>query len=285
MKTILLPTDFSENAWNAIKYALKFFEDSTCTFYLLHVNTLNYTMAEDSLNEDLLYIDTEDLIEKTYIKPSKLQLRKILKRISQEFPVNKNHHFFILTDYNFFIDSIRKHVDEKNIDMIIMGTKGATGLKKLIIGSNAADVIKKVKCTTLIVPENATFTNLNEIAFPTDYFLTYGVNILKPIYEIIETHHSSLRVLHVTHKPEKLSLSQQDNKDLIQDYFSNFEMRFYNLTNKNVEDAIECFVQSRDVNMIAMVAKNLNYFQQILFHSKVEEISYHTNIPFLVIHG
>jgi nucleotide-binding universal stress UspA family protein len=279
MKTILLPTDFSENSWNAIKYALKFFENSTCTFYLLHVNTLNYAVAEGSL-----YMDTDDLIEKTFIKPSKLQLRKTLKRISQEFPVNKNHHFFVLTDYNFFIDSVRKYVDEMKIDMIIMGTKGATGLKKIIIGSNAADVIKKVKCTTLIVPENATFTNLNEIAFPTDYFLTYGVNLLKPIYEIIEMYHPSLRVVHISHDLEKLNLSQQDNKDLLQDYFSNFDVRFYNLTNKNVEDAIECFIQSRDIDMIAMVAKNLNFFQQILFHSKVEEISYHTNVPFLVIH-
>jgi nucleotide-binding universal stress UspA family protein len=279
MKTILLPTDFSENSWNAIKYALNFFENSICTFYLLHVNTLNYAMAEGSL-----YMDTDDLVEKTFIKPSKLQLRKTLKRISQEFPVNKNHHFFVLTDYNFFIDSVRKYVDEMKIDMIIMGTKGATGLKKIIIGSNAADVIKKVKCTTLIVPENATFTNLNEIAFPTDYFLTYGVNLLKPIYEIIEMYHPSLRVVHISHDLEKLNLSQQDNKDLLQDYFSNFDVRFYNLTNKNVEDAIECFIQSRDIDMIAMVAKNLNFFQQILFHSKVEEISYHTNVPFLVIH-
>lgn len=280
MKTILLPTDFSKNSWNAIKYALKFYENSTCTFYLLHVNTLSYAMTQDPL-----YVDTEDFIENTYTIPSKLQLRKLLKRISQEFPDNKNHHFFTLTDYNFFIDSIRNYVDEKKIDMIIMGTKGATGLKKLIIGSNAADVIKKVKCTILIVPENATFTNLKEIAFPTDYFLTYGVNLLKPLYEIMETQHSSLRVLHITNQPEKLGLSQQDNKDSLNDYFNNFEVRFYNLTNKDVEDAIECFVQSRDINMIAMVAKNLNYFQQILFHSKIENISYHTNIPFLVMHG
>src|SRR5690606_14045158 len=154
MKTILLPTDFSKNSWNAIKYALKFYEKSTCTFYLLHVNTLSYAMTKDTL-----YVDTEDFIENTYTKPSKQQLRKLLKRISKEIPDNKNHHFFTLTDYNFFIDSIRKYVDEKKIDMIIMGTKGATGLKKLIIGSNAADVIKKVKCTILIVPENATFTN------------------------------------------------------------------------------------------------------------------------------
>jgi len=279
MKTILLPTDFSENAWNAIKYAVKFYEDTPCTFYLLHVSTLSYAMTKDTL-----YVDTTDFIENTYTKPSKQQLRKTLKRILKEFPINKNHHFFTLTDYNFFIDSIRKYVDDKKIDIIVMGTKGASGLKKSIIGSNAADVIKKVKCTTLVVPENATFTGLEEIAFPTDYLLTYGVNLLKPIYEVLEMHRSSLRVLHITHKSEKLSLDQQENKDLLQDFFGNFEIGFHNITNKDVEKAIECFVQSRDIKMIAMVAKSLNFFQQILFHSKVEHISYHTNIPFLVIH-
>lgn len=279
MKTILLPTDFSENSWNAIKYALEFFEKSTCTFYLLHVNTLSYITANDPP-----YIHSSDFVETAFTKPSKRQLRKILKRITEQFPQNKNHHFFTLTDYNFFIDSVRKQVDEKNIDIIVMGTKGATGLKKFIIGSNAADVIKKVKCTTLVIPENAVFETLDEIVFPTDYYLTYGVELLKPLFEIIEANQSGLRVLHVTHNPEQLNLSQQDNKDVLRDYFNNFKVSFHNLTNNNVEDAIECFVQSRDIKLIAMVAKNLNYFQQILFHSKVTEISYHTDIPFLVLH-
>ena len=279
MKNILLPTDFSENSWNAIKYALNLFKDSKCSFYLLHVNTLSYITANDTP-----YIHTRDFVENTFTIPSNLQLRKFLKRIAKQLTDNKNHHFFTITDYNFFVESVRKQVDEKNIDMIVMGTKGATGLKKLIIGSNAADVIKKVKCTTLIVPENATYNTLKEIAFPTDYYLTYGVDLLNPLFEIIQTHQSSLRVLHITNKLEMLNLSQQNNKDNLYDYFNNFEVSFHNLTNKKVEDAIECFVQSRDIQMIVMVAKNLNYFQQILFHSKVEEISYHTDIPFMVIH-
>jgi hypothetical protein len=55
------------------------------------------------------------------------------------------------------------------------------------------------------------------------------------------------------------------------------------IPNSKAEDAVQCFVESRDIDMIVMVAKNLNYFQQILFHSKVEKISYHTNVPFLVL--
>lgn len=279
MKNILMPTDFSDNSWNAIAYALKFFENINCTFYLLHINILTYAMAHDS---------SYDLIQEyggnTLVEPAKKELRDILQRISREFPDNENHHFFTLTDNNFFIESIRNHVLEQQIDIIVMGTKGASGLKKVITGSNTADVIKQVKCTTLVVPEEAVFQNLNEIAFPTNYYLTYGVDLLKPIHDIVSMYNSSLQVLHITNKPEMLDMNQQDNKDLLYDYFNDFNVNFQNLISKKVEEAIDCYVQSRDIKLVIMVAKNLNYFQQILFHSKIEEITYHTKIPFLVIH-
>ena len=279
MKNILLPTDFSENSWNAIVYALKFFEHTSCTFYLLHVNALSYLAVNDSP-----YISNKDLVENTFTKPAKKQLRALLKRISTEFPESHKHHFFTLTDYNFFVESVRHHVQKKKIDMIVIGTKGASGFKKVMVGSNAADVIKKVKCATLVVPENANFVDLDEIAFPTDYLLTYGVDLLKPLYNILKVHDSSLQVVHITTKSESLTIEQQNNKDVLSEYFSKFRTQFHDLSNKNVESAIESFVKSRDVKMMAMVAKNLNYFQRILFHNKIEEITYHTHIPFLVMH-
>lgn len=279
MKNILLPTDFSENSWNAISYALNLFQKTPCSFYLLHVNALSYVTVNESP-----YDQNKSFVEKTFTKPAKKQLRTLLKRIKNEFPEHKNHHFFTLTDYNFFVESVREHVAEKKIDMIVMGTKGASGLKTVIVGSNAADVIKKVKCPTLVVPEEASFVNLEEIAFPTDYYLTYGVALLKPLYDILEMHDSNLQVVHITNKFEELDIDQQDNKDLLNDFFNKFQTKFYNLVNRDVEEAIECFAQSRDIKMVAMVAKNLNYFQRILFHSKVEEITYHTRLPFLVMH-
>jgi len=279
MKNILLPTDFSENSWNAIKYAIQFFKSSSCNFYLLHVNKLSALVDNDSY-----YLPTTDVIEDTFIKPAKVQLRKVLKRILREFPEAHFHHFYTLTDYDFFIDSIRKHIVENKIDAIVMGTKGATGLEKLIIGTNTGDVITKVKCTTIIVPENAQFKELKEIAFPTDFSLRYDIETLDPLFELVETYSSSLRILHIGKRHEALNDNQKKNKELLEDYFGRQKPSFYFLTNKNIAESIQCFVESRDINMIVMVAKNLNYFQKILFHSRVEEISYHTDIPFLVLH-
>lgn len=279
MKNILLPTDFSENSWNAITYAIRFFENQDCNFYLLHIKTINtmeYSDAPLVLNQDDIDI--------LYAKPIKQKLRRLMKRILKLYPNRQGHHFYTVIENNFFIDGIRKTIDEKQIDCIVMGTKGATGLEKIILGSNTADVVTKVKCNTLVIPENAKFVTPKEIAYPTDFSLSHNLHVLQPIAEIIERFKASLCILHITKKKLNLNNEQEQNKELLEEYFSYHPYNFYYLTNKKVEDAIECFVESRAIDLVCMVAKNLNYFQQILFHSKVENITYHTDIPFLVLH-
>ena len=278
MKNILIPTDFSENSWNAIEYALHFFDKSSCNFYLLHVNTIDVLVGAETS-----YISTQEVIEEAFTQPSKRQLRQILKRINS-LSLKVKHRFFTLTDYNFLIDSIRKHVEEKNIDFIVMGTKGASGLKKLVIGSNTGNVITKVKCTTMVVPENAKYVIPKEIAFPTDFALFYPVETLQPISDVLETHNAAISILHINKRSVDLNTDQQKNKEYLEDYFSNNEYSFHFLTNNHIEDAVQSFVESRDIDLITMVAKNLNYFQKILFHPTVENISYFTDVPFLVLH-
>lgn len=278
MKNILLPTDFSDNSWNAIEYALNFYKDSMCNFYLLHINRLSNVATEG-----YYYGQTQELLVDVNIENAKKELKILQQKIAQNFN-NTKHKIYTLTDTNFFIESIRQHIEEKKIDVIVMGTKGASGFAGFITGSNTGDVIKKVKCTTLVVPENAKFGKIEEIAFPTDFSLSTDLQLLQPIIEILDEKEGSLRVLNISKKVTALNENQQKSKELLEDYFYNYKHSFHFLTNKKVEDAVQCFVNSRNIDMIVMVAKNLNYFQQILFHTKVAEISYHTDVPFLVLH-
>lgn len=279
MKNVLIPTDFSKGSWNAINYALRFFENTSCNFYFLHV------VRQVSLNGgETVVIPTTDVIDKVYLKPPIKKLQNIITKIKAT-SYNQKHRLFALTDYDYFVDSIRKHVKEKKIDFIVMGTKGAAGIKKLLIGSNTADIITKVKCATLVIPEKAKFKVPDEIAFPTDFSMFYPIDSLHPLLEILGRYNSAIRVLHVKNKKtEQLSFEQIANREFLKDYFISNSLSFHYLTNRHLDDAIECFVNSRDIQMIVMVAKNLNYFQQILFKPAVEEVTYHTEIPFLVLH-
>jgi hypothetical protein len=175
-------------------------------------------------------------------------------------------------------------VDEKEIDCIVMGTKGASGLSQYLIGTNTNDVIKKIKCTLLAVPENADFKKINEIALPTDFLSGCDPEILEFIAKILKQYKASLRIVHVNKKKAELNKEQQINKNILEAYFAKYEHSFHFLTNNKIEEGIQCFIDSRDINMLFMVSKNLNYFQQILFHSNVEDLSYHLDIPFFVLH-
>ena len=279
MKNILLLTDFSDNSCNAIEYALSFYQKTVCNFHILHVSKINHFNTHENR-----HITGKEEIDEVFIKPVKEQLERLKKRIINHPTNNKNHKFYTLADYSLFIDSVRKHVKEKEIDMIVMGTKGASKLQQFILGSNAGNVITKVHCTTLVIPESVKYSTLKEIAFPTDFVLPYTPQVLQPIFEILEKENPSLRIVHINKEKSLLNIDQQNNKNLLEDLLENYNYSFHSLTSKKTEHAVQLFVESRDVNMIVMIAKNLNYFQQILFHSKVEKISYHTSIPFLVLH-
>ncbi|WP_369886602.1 universal stress protein [Aquimarina sp. AD10] len=277
MKNILIPTDFSDNSWNAIVYALSFFRKVKCNFFLLHVSPY-----EEMMGGTTFYDTTNSVVENT-THSHKEQMRLLQKKI-EKLPLNTKHQFFTINEHIFFIDAIRKQIAHKHIDFIVMGTKGASGLKEKTIGSNTGDVITKVKCPVLVVPEKATYTRPREIAFPTDYNISYKNRVLHTIAEILDVHNTCLRILHVTKKNQKLSGLQEKNKDFLDDALEDIEHSFHFLSNPNIEEAVQCFVESRDITMITMIAKNLNFFQRILFHPTVEKISYHTTIPFLVLH-
>ena len=278
MKNILVPTDFSNNSLNAIAYAQEYFKNIPCNFYIMHVTKIfNYAGGETPI------ITTTETIERTLLKDAKIKLQNLIKKIKSQYS-NSKHSFISISSYDYFVDAIRNEIIEKKIDLIVMGTKGASGLKEVIVGSNTGDVITRVKTPVLAVPENAKFTSPKEIAFPTDYNIFYQSKILNDIFEIMQMHNSTIRILHVARKDEELSKFQKENKEYLDDFFQELDHGFYKVTNKKVEAGVQCFVEGRNIDMIVMIAKNLNLFQQIMFKPTVEAISYHTHVPFLVLH-
>ena len=279
MKNILIPTDFSDNSWNAIKYALKLYKKTRCSFHLLHVS--NVTAFADG---DLSSVAASAMIIENGIKTdTKKKLQTLIKKIDS-ISLNIKHSFITHVEYGFLIDAIKDKVVENKIDLIIMGTKGASGIKEAIIGSNTGDVITRVKCPVLVVPEQAVYIQPREIAFPTDYNMSYSSKILDTLLNVARIQKSSIRIVHIRKREEALTEEQETNKGILHDYFKDHDHSFHTITCNRLENALQDFTESRNIDMISMVAKNLNFFQQLLFKPTVEDISYHIKLPFLVLH-
>lgn len=279
MKNILIPTDFSDNSWNAIEYALKLYKKTRCSFHLLHVSNIN-----TFIGGEIPTIPTSSVILEKDIKVDvKESLQTLVKKIDS-ISINIKHSFITHAEYGFLIDAIKDKVAKNKIDLIIMGTKGASGIKEVIIGSNTGDVITRVKCPVLVVPEKAVYIKPREIAFPTDYNMFYSSKILDTLLNVARIHESSIRIVHIKKREEKLTEEQETNKGILHDYFKDHDHSFHSITCNRLESALQDFTESRNIDMISMVAKNLNFFQQLLFKPTVEDISYHIKLPFLVLH-
>jgi nucleotide-binding universal stress UspA family protein len=278
MKNILIPTDFSENSWNAIAYGLSLFKKTKCTFHLTHVSPVLAASAGE-----MAMVLPPEIMEENLLKESLEKLDALLERI-EKLPFNTKHEFHTSANYGFFIDHIKNDVATKKIDLIIMGTKGASGIKKVALGSNTGHVITKVKCAVLAVPEETSYHKPQRIGFPTDYIIDYDLNILALLKDVTLMTNAQLNFLHIESKHDTMSALQLKNKEFLAHYFKEITHNFSNLESHNLDTAIDRFIRTEKVDMLVMVAKNLNFLERILFRPTVEEISYHISIPFLVLH-
>ena len=121
MKTILLPTDFSPNSINAIHYAIDLFEDCVCEFHILNVQK-----ASDFISDDFRTMSPSTTIYQTLIVSAKEALKELITKLKAK--QNKKHSFEMMVDYDNFIDAINQACALKKIELIVMGTKGATGV-------------------------------------------------------------------------------------------------------------------------------------------------------------
>ena len=151
MKNILLPTDFSENSWNAIAYALQLFKNDTCMFHLL--NTYTPTIFQyDYTNTGTAQHELADVMREN----SEEKLEALVNKIKQAYN-NPKHSFATMSAFNTLISELAELHEGHVMDMIIMGTQGASGLKEILFGSNTIHVIKNSKCPVIAVPSNFSF--------------------------------------------------------------------------------------------------------------------------------
>lgn len=278
MMNILIPTDFSENEQNAIAYALAYFSDVAVNFYILHVSHTHTSTKEE---EQELFSDFDT--EMQTVQSTSATLREEIRKY-QIRSQNPAHSFFPLHENLNLVEAIRKNVIEKEIDYILMGTKGTTKINGAEMGSNTCDVITKVKCPILVIPENAKFNGIKNIAFLTDYNCIYRNKIITRLSETLDLHRSPLRVLHIKAQNTGLTAAQTDNKGFLHYFFKDKKHSFHFVENKDLEIGIQDFVETWDISLVSIVAKNLNLIQRLLLRPAVKSMNYSVNVPFLVLH-
>ncbi len=277
-KKILLPTDFSKNSWDTIIYASELYKNEKCNFYLL--NAFTYEIINLGVNTPE---NAEERIYRVDKSKSEAKLDKLTKMIALRNS-DYDHTYTTHAVNNNPVDAIKEFVEAKDIELIIIGNKGETNALDIIYGSNAINIMEKIRnCPVLVIPTDFHYKDPKEIVFPTSYKTHYKSRELKYLFEISKLTNSPVRVLHVS-KEKALDQKQLENKALLEECLDGLVYTFHWLEHENVQTGLNLFVQSRGSEMIVFINKKHAFFDTLFSKPMVKDLGQHAKVPVLVLH-
>ncbi len=276
MKNVLLPTDFSKNSYHAMDYAMKYFKGTEVNFVVLNIQK-----SSEYIMDDLMTASPGTSIHEAISGDNKEKLNNLVSQYRETY-ADEAFNFEVIFDFDVFIDAIAQTVLAKEIDLIIMGTNGASGAKEAIFGSNTLQVIRNIKCPVLAIPEGYHFKSLKKVMLTVIAEQYPSIDALEPLFETLSLYDLSLHVLHITNT----AITDIDKTEAeVLKRFPNTAIRHHYLEDIPVPMAISSFTQLIKVDMHCILVEQKSFLDRFIHGSDTSRISYSTEVPLLVIHN
>lgn len=271
INTVIIPTDFSDNAQNAIRFALAMFGGENPAFVLLNAYRILPAGAEEQHTD---ITDFESI--------SKQGLIQVSERIKKDFPGRK-FTIEVVSKMGYPVEVIDKVVKRKKADLVVMGTKGASGLREILIGSNTADAIKTLSCPLLVVPGNARFKTPASIAFAADFKNIEKEVVLEPMVEIAKKFKSEVLVLHVGFDSQPINVEEAMQGMRLHEYLKGLPHLFQEVRDANPAEGIETFINTHTVELLVLLARKHSFWERFFKTSVTGKLAMHTRVPMLAL--
>lgn len=270
MKTILIPTDFSDNARNATEYALSLFGTES-RYILLHA----YSMPAH--HSAAMLIDLNDELAKEANRSLRVELEKIRTLVNnEEFKIEPRAESGKLTT------CVNHLCSKEAVDYVVMGTKGASGLEAVFIGSGTYEVVAECPRPIIIVPENAQFSGLKTVVYTADYDSTFVPQNDEDIINLVESRDASFKILHID-KAGDSGTEDSPKVSQLSERFGSLNPEFHTKSSENIEQGINDFIQANNTDMVVMIAHESSFFDTLFRLSTTRSIALHTTIPAMVL--
>ena len=274
-KTILVPTDFSHYADNALKYAAALAGKEGSKLLILHAIQITYAVSE---------IPVQMVMEEISMPQRKAEskLKKLCEAISREYKIKCD---FICRE-GLATEVILETSATIRVGLIVMGTQGASGVKEMIFGSNTARVMEESACPVIAVPKGASFHGMRQIVFSTDYRES-DLMALKAVAAIAKTFRSRISVLHVADE----ELTKKTEQELMQRFSGEVarKIKYPNISYRVKygtlpERVLQEHIEKTKSDLIAMSLLRRNLFQKIFGTSLTRKMAFHSRIPLIAFH-
>lgn len=268
MTTILLPTDFSETAENATNYAISAFGIEQVKYILLNAYQVPHAGAS-------MLVSVTDILRQESEKDLEKEADRLQKRFGPTLNLkSKSLHGDVLSTVESILES-------QEISYIALGTNGASGLKEVLVGSNAATVIRNSNIPVLLVPSNANFAPWEKVVFATDFHEIESAEVLEPLLSMCTQNNSKVELLNVRKKDEEADAEKSLQELALHYALENIEHNFKYVDHNDVVKGLEEYLQEERPNLVAMVPRHTRFLDRIFHRSVTNRLAMHTDIPLL----
>ncbi|MCO5241085.1 MAG: universal stress protein [Chitinophagaceae bacterium] len=278
MKKILIPTDFSSCAVNALNFAIQ-----TAKLCPVEINLLHVVDRTDSL-----YIERVDVAqEKHAVILEEIQNKlDLIKASIAETESVEIRTFLREGDVD---ETILELSEEKGIDMIMMGTFGINGLKDRIWGSKTAGLTGKTTVPVMIIPYEYDWKVPHKILLATSFFED-DPSVLQPIVDLATGFKSTLYAVIFTDKDladvsvlMEQGMNMLDYEKKLKKYFNSESVITCHLSGDKFEDTMQEYIKTNDIDILAMITYQRSLWDRVFKPSATRRMSYHTEVPLLII--
>lgn len=263
MNKILVPVDFSETSANALSYAIQLFGPSSLEISVLHSYDTRSSAA-------LLMKNIDGVLE----KDAKNKMNELIQAVQEKYP-DANLKPKIIKRPT--VSAIASLGDSGDFDFIVMGTKGASGLKEVFMGSVAGGVISKTSAPVIVVPANYSFRSLDEIVFAIGND-SFSNSTVAPLKHIVNKHQSKVKVLHIA---DKKTTGLDVPLGHIADLNPSIDYAFgTGDTNKDLND----YLMKDFAGLLCMIRVKKGFMERLLDESVTLKQTFNSPVPLLILH-
>jgi nucleotide-binding universal stress UspA family protein len=275
MKTILVATDFSKAASNALAYAAGIARHLKAKLVLFNAFQLPPPMAVSILPRDH---------RNRYLEENKAQLGQCARQIEQLYGIEVGWQ----SSYDPLAEALGKQVAQWNVDLVVVGMRGASNTSQLM-GNSAIEVLRHARYPVLVVPDEAYFTGIERILFACSYSSLGKHTPLHLLHELAEGFGASVQVLHVE-KEDSLLWQEGESAGTRADKALQLETSLGKLRHEykfveagNVQEGIDQGIEDLDADLLVMVSRRSGFWASLLHGSKTCKMAFHTRIPLLAL--
>lgn len=276
MQSILVPTDFSANAYNAARYAMALAADVKATEIVLY-NAYQPYVSEDPELSMPLQTDVE-----AFRQISADGLAKMKATLEKE--ISSTIQLKLESEYNMVPQGIVDAAKTFNAGFIIMGISGTESkLEEAIVGSSAVDVSRHSEIPVIVVPAKATYSSIKKILLAVDFKKSAETTPVVAIKKLLDDTNAQLDILHVeANTADEVNLDAE--KNIVENLFQNYNPQYHFLQGKVFTDAINQFALENNSDLIIVIPKKHGLFEGIFKRSHTKALAFHSHIPIMTIH-